>query len=349
MSTVNFNERGVFMKKISNFLVEKRLWFFIGTVIMAIACVVLMNFVTVNEDMSKYLPEDSDMRAGLEIMNSEFPAIESSSSSFRVMIEGDLTAEQKLAVKDKIAGFTGVSKVLHDPQSEDYNSGVYSLFEVESSYTEVEQAEALLASIEESLGADYTVYSYYSEADYSVLSFLLPIALTIFVLVLLLLCGSYIEVVLLLAGIAFSILLNMGTNIIFPSISDSTRSIAAILQLVLSIDYSVIMFHRYQQEKALLDGKDNVQAMKNAITRAFSSVSSSALTTIVGLLILLLMSFSIGADMGLVMAKGIFFSLVCVFTVMPCLILWCDKLLTTTSKKYIAAKLKAKKGASENA
>ena len=348
MSTVNFNERGVFMKKISNFLVEKRLWFFIITVIVAIACVVLMEFVTVNEDMSQYLPEDSDMRAGLEIMNSEFPPVEQS-ASFRVMLEGDLTAEEKVAVANKIAAFEGVSEVQHDPESPDYNSGIYTLFEVKTDLKDVAKAEALLASIEQSLATEHVVYSFYSEADYSVLTLLLPIALSIFVLVLVLLCGSYIEVVLLLAGIAFSILLNMGTNIIFPSISDSTRSIAAILQLVLSIDYSVIMLHRYQQEKALLEGKDNVQAMKNAITRAFSSVSSSALTTIVGLLILLFMRFTIGADMGLVMAKGIFFSLLCVFTVMPCLILWCDKLLTTTSKKYIAAKLKSKKGDAKNA
>ena len=164
-----------------------------------------------------------------------------------------------------------------------------------------------------------------------------------------LLSKSYIEVVLLLAGIGFSILINMGTNIVFSSVSDMTLSIASILQLALSIDYSIMMFHRYEQERKLLDGKDNPQAMKNAIKNAFGSVSSSAVTTIVGLLVLLLMSFTIGADMGLVMAKGILCSLICVFTVMPTLILWCDKLLKTTNKTYLRDKMKLKKEARKNA
>ena len=110
-----------------------------------------------------------------------------------------------------------------------------------------------------------------------------------------------------------------------------------------------MMFHRYEQERNLLEGKDNAQAMKNAIKNAFSSITSSAFTTIVGLLCLLLMSFTIGADMGLVMAKGILCSLICVFTVMPTLILWCDKLLKTTNKKYIQQKINAKKEAKNNA
>ena len=335
------------MKKAADFLVEKRLWWFIGSVIVSIVCVILMNFVTVNEDMTEYLPEDSSMRAGLEIMNNEFPAVVQE-EGFKLMLEG-LSREQKLAVKAKIEAFEGVAAVEHDPDSAKYNKEQYALFVVSTTYTDVDRTGSLLTAIEEDLAKEYTVSSYYKNADYSVLDVIIPIALTVFLLVLILLCGSYIEVFLLLAGIGFSIIMNMGTNAIFSSISDSTGSIAAILQLVLSIDYSVMMLHRYQQEKRLPEGKDNVQAMKNAIKRAFGSVSSSAFTTVVGLLMLLFMSFTIGTDLGLVMAKGIFFSWVCVFTVMPCLILWCDKLLHTTSKEYIRQKRRAKKEAKTNA
>jgi predicted RND superfamily exporter protein len=184
---------------------------------------------------------------------------------------------------------------------------------------------------------------------YNVLDVLLPLAMSIFMVALVIFCKAYIEVFLLLVSIGVSILINMGTNIIFPSISDMTLSIAAVLQLALSIDYSIMLFHRYEQEKLrLAERPNNVLALKRAIKNAFSSISSSAVTTIVGLLVLLLMSFTIGADMGLVMAKGILCSLICVFTVMPTMLLWCDKLLLTTNKKYLREQRLLKKAAEEN-
>ena len=335
------------MKKLATFLVDKRLWLFIGSVIMAIVCAVLMNFVTVNEDMSKYLPKNSNMRTGLDIMESEFP-ITVQNEGFKVMLE-DLSTEEKQAIKSKIEEFDGVSSVDFDAESKKYNSGKYTLFVVNTEYTDASQASDLLDSIIDELDNDHTVYSYYVNADDSVLDFLLPLAVGIFLVVLIILSKSYIEVFLLLTGIGFSILMNMGTNVILPSISDMTLSIAAVLQLALSIDYSVMLFHRYEQEKNQLGGTDNVQAMKNAIKNVFSSVSSSAFTTIVGLLVLLLMSFTIGADMGLVMAKGILCSLICVFTVMPSLVLWCDKLLKTTNKTYLREQRKTKRGLKNNA
>lgn len=243
-------------------------------------------------------------------------------------------------VRERLEAYEGVASVEYDADSADFNSGNYTLYVVNTEYSDVDKAGALVDKITTELEADYTVYAYYANLEDSVLGFLLPIALTLFLLVLAILCKSYIEVVLLLVSIGFSIIINMGTNIVFPSISDMTLSIAAVLQLVLSIDYSVMLLHRYEQEKMLLAGRDNVQAMKNAIKNAFGSISSSAFTTIVGLLVLLLMSFTIGADMGLVMAKGILCSLICVFTVMPTLILWCDGLLKKQTKRICAKKEK---------
>ena len=335
------------MKKVANFLVNQRIWLFIGSVVVAIVCIFLMNYVTVNEDMTKYLPKKSDMRVGLDIMESEFPG-SVQNESFKIMLE-DLTAEQKASVKTKLEQYEGVASVDHDSESEEYNKGEYTLFIVNTTYVDDEQTNALVDEITSELKKEYTVYTYYVNTTDNVLDILLPLALGLFLLILVLLSKSYIEVVLLLAGIGFSILINVGTNIVFSSVSDMTLSIASILQLALSIDYSIMMFHRYEQERKLLDGKDNPQAMKNAIKNAFGSVSSSAVTTIVGLLVLLLMSFTIGADMGLVMAKGILCSLICVFTVMPTLILWCDKLLKTTNKTYLRDKMKLKKEARKNA
>ena len=96
-----------------------------------------------------------------------------------------------------------------------------------------------------------------------------------------------------LVSIGIAIMINMGSNVIFESVSDMTFSIAAIFQLVLSIDYSIMLLHRYQQEYILLDRQNKPKAMRNAIMNAFGSVSSSSLTTIIGLLVILLMSFII--------------------------------------------------------
>lgn len=140
---------------------------------------------------------------------------------------------------------------------------------------------------------------------------------------------------LLLVSIGVAILINMGSNIIFESVADITFSIAAVLQLVLSIDYSIILLHRYQQEYELSQDKNKVEAMINAVLNAIRSIMSSSATTVVGLLVLLLMSFTIGTDIGLVLSKGVFLSFICVFTVMPTMIIWCSDLLLKTDKTYL--------------
>ena len=136
-------------------------------------------------------------------------------------------------------------------------------------------------------------------------------------------------------SIGVAILINMGSNIIFESVADITFSIAAVLQLVLSIDYSIILLHRYQQEYELSQDKNKVEAMINAVLNAIRSIMSSSATTVVGLLVLLLMSFTIGTDIGLVLSKGVFLSFICVFTVMPTMIIWCSDLLLKTDKTYL--------------
>ena len=337
------------MKKIADFLVNKRLILFAVTVAASIVCIFLMTRVRVNEDLTKYLPKGSGMRAGLEIMETEFNDSEQP-ESFKLMFEG-LTDEQKQSVKERIEKVDGVESVDYDPESEKYNSGDYTLFVVNTEYPDEKAAGELCDTVTEELKKDLTVYSYYKDTynGVDILAVLVPAAAAVFLLALVLLCRSYIEIVLLVTGIGLSVLLNMGTNVIFPDISDMTRSISAVLQLALSIDYSIMLFHRYDQEKAHLDVKDNVQAMKNAVRNAFRSVSASAVTTIVGLLVLLLLSFTIGTDMGLVLAKGILCSLICVFTVMPAMIIWCDGLLCKTSKARLREARKLRKEARDRA
>lgn len=334
------------MKKIADFLVEKRILLFTIFAVLTVVCAILMNFVTINEDMTKYLPTDSSMSQGLKIMESQFPE-STQSGTFKIMFE-NLSDDKKLDIKDDLTKFDGVSDVEYEIDSESYNSGKYTMYVVNTSYTDTDEISSLLDKVVDAYDNEYTVYSYYADSEDSVLTLIVPMALTILIVVLILMCKSYFEPVLIIAAIAMAILMNMGSNIIFASVSDMTYSIAAVLQLILSIDYSVIILHRYAQERALLGGKDNVQAMKNTLKNAFGSVSSSALTTIVGLLMLLFMSFTIGMDMGLVLAKGVLLSLIAVFTVLPTLILWCDKLIEKTNKSYLREKRLLKKEGEKN-
>ena len=162
------------------------------------------------------------------------------------------------------------------------------------------------------------------------------VILTAFILLLIVLfimCESWLEPPIFLAAIGVAVAINMGTNALLKSVSATTNSIAAILQLVLSIDYSIILMNCYRQEKS--SGSDNITAMVNALKKASLSIVSSAFTTIVGLMALVFMKFKIGADMGIVLAKGVRCSLVAIFTVWPALILALDGAIEKSKKKVL--------------
>ncbi|MGL5086141.1 MAG: efflux RND transporter permease subunit, partial [Clostridium sp.] len=129
---------------------------------------------------------------------------------------------------------------------------------------------------------------------------------------------------------------NMGSNIIFGTISSNTNSVASILQLAVSMDYSIFLLHRYYEEKKSFLPKE---AMKNAIVNTFSTISASALTTVGGFLALMAMSYGIGKDMGLVLAKGVFLSLICVMTLLPAIVLVCEKYFKAKEHKVLIPSL----------
>lgn len=327
------------MKKVVDFLTNKRLLIFIITIILAIGSGIAMLFVNINKDMTKYLPEDSQMKQGMDIMENEFETT-TTNETFKIMFE-DLESNDKQTIFEELSNYEGVANVLYDENSADYNKENYTLYVIETKYQSISKTQELLDSIVKDYKHDYKLYSYYNNSEDNLLDFLIPIAVVIVIIILFIMSTSLIEVLLILANIGIAIVLNMGTNIIFSSISDMTFSIAAVLQLVLSIDYSIILVNRYKQERINTDSP--IEAMKKALYNAFKSITSSSLTTFVGLLALIFMSFTIGKDMGLVLAKGVLFSLICIFTLLPTLIIWSDKLLKITDKKYLLAKIKDRK------
>ena len=267
-------------------------------------------------------------------MDKEFPDAETD-NTIRVMFKG-LPDEEKEKLQHKLAGIEYVDSVDYDISDKDYNKEDYTMYVVNTTY-DYDSGE--VSAIEESIVSNYTdyydmVYSVDKESDPGLPAWIMGLALGLLMIILLLMSNSWVEPFLFLATIAVAVVINMGTNAFLPSVSETTYSIAAILQLALSMDYSIILINRFRQELKLED--DKYHAMKNALVTAFSSIASSSVTTIVGLLALVFMRFKIGADMGIVLAKGVFISMICIFTVLPALILMFHSIIRKTSKKELA-------------
>lgn len=159
----------------------------------------------------------------------------------------------------------------------------------------------------------------------------LGIAGAIIIVILFIASSSYFEPILLLAAIGVAVILNMGTDIILPEVSYMTKSIASVLQLALTMDYSIVLLHRFKQERAICS--DPNMAMARAIKHSFSPISASSLTTITSFIAIMFMSYTIGRDLGFVLMKGVIFSILSVFFLLPALTLYSLKLLDKSEHK----------------
>ena len=325
------------MRRITDFIVDKRYFILILFVILTIVSAIFSNKVKLNYDIAEYLPDTSETRKGMDIMEDEFAGTEM--STLNLMFE-NLSDNKKSDIKNDLEKIKGVESVDYD-ETEKYNKDKYTLYVI----TVDEESDSKLAKdvyndVIDKYDENYTIYTSGNVSDTN--KTVLPIGIIILavgcaLVILIIMCESYIEPFLFLTAILMAVVLNKGTNIIFGTISNITSSIAAILQLALSMDYSITLMNRYTQEKET--EKDKIKAMKNALYHAFQAISSSSVTTIVGLLALVFMSFTIGRDLGFVLAKGVLFSLICIFFVLPSLVLMFDKLITKTKKKTPNIKL----------
>ena len=321
------------MNKISNFLVDKRIWLLAIFLLMAVGSIFLMPKVKVNTDMSLYLPDDSEMKQGKDIMAEQMPATQNVQSQIRVMFD-DLSDEEKSEMVTRLGSISGVASVTYQPESKDYNKDNHTLYILKSDETYESDA---FANIEKTLDKDFSGYTMIHENDDLNKNALTPGilmgALGILLFVLLVMSNSWLEPFIFLFSVGVAVVINMGTNAFLPDVSKNTNSIAAVMQLVLSMDYAIILSNRFRQ--AAKKTEDRVAAMKEAIRNAIPAMCSSSVTTIVGLLALCFMSFKIGADMGIVFAKGVFLSLLGCFLVLPAMLLLFDKPIRATAKKSL--------------
>ena len=324
------------MRKVTDFIIEKRNYVLTIFIILSVVCLYLSTKVHINYDLTEYLPSTSETRIGMDIMNDEFPELDT--IALNVMFK-DLSTEDKNKIKDELENIEGVSSVAFD-DSDKYNKDEYTLYEITVDGADDSKNAA---NVYKSVKDNYKDYEVYTSGEVAtrnapVLN-IAVIALAIFcaMIILIIMCDSYVEPFLFLFVIGLAVFLNKGTNIIFSSVSNITTSICAILQMALSMDYSIMLMNRYTQEKEHTKNKE--EAMKNALYHSFGSISSSSVTTIVGLLALVFMSFTIGRDLGIVLAKGVIFSLISIFLALPALILMFDSLIEKTQKKHFTMKL----------
>lgn len=324
------------MKKITDFIVEHRNAILVFFIILSGIALFVSTKVNINYDIAEYLPESSETRKGMNIMEDKFPELEE--SSLNIMFE-DLSNEDKKVILEELKELKNVSSVDYD-ESEDYNKDNYTLFVLNvDAVSDSKTAEEVFNNIKEKYEDREVYYSgSIASSNEDVLNFgVIILAVVAAMIILIIMCESYVEPFLFLFSILLGVSLNKGSNLMFASVSNITNSIAAILQMALSMDYSIMLMNRYSQERE--KERDKVKAMKKALYNAFSSISSSSITTIVGLLALIFMSFTIGRDLGFVLAKGVLFSLVCIFTCLPGLILLFDNMINKTKKKSLNIKL----------
>ena len=320
------------MKKAAAFLVDKRRVFLCLFLALAAACLLLAGKVNINYDLAKYLPDDSDMKQGLALMEQEFG--ETASSQLRIMFSG-LAEEEKPEIYERLSGMAQAGTVSWEP-GEAYNRDGYTLYEITAEYdSHSQEAAGLYRAVRQEFGSrGIATAGEIHEANVPLLQpHMVVISVALVALILLAMCNSWFEPVVFMVNIGIAVAVNLGTNIVFSSISEYTNGIVGIMQLVLSMDYSIILMNRYTQEKA--ENADNLSAMKAAIAAAFPAVTGSSLTTFAGLICLAFMSFRLGGDMGFALAKSVLISLVCIFTVLPSLILMSDKLIGKTRKKAL--------------
>ena len=316
------------MRKITDFIVKGRYAFLTLFVILAIFSLYLGTKVNINEDIMKYLPKTSETKIGKDIMEEEFS--EQDSSVLNVMFKGLTDTEKKETLK-KLESIDGVSSVLYE-NTDEYNKDKYTLYVLNvDDYDHSETSSNVYNYVKDNFNAAGMSGSIYDENKPILQLWIVVVAIACAMVILIILSDSYVEPWLYLISIGIAVFINKGTNIIFDSVSSITDSIAAILQLALSMDYSIMLSNRYKQEKKTHE--DKIDAMKEALYQSFKSISSSSVTTIVGLIALVFMSFTIGKDLGFVLAKGVLLSLICIFFCLPALLLIFDNLIVKTKKK----------------
>lgn len=326
-------KKNSFLSRMAAFIVDKRNVFLLLYGFAFLFCIFSMGWVSVENDVTKYLPEDAEIRQGIDAMNANFTV----TGTARVMVS-NVTYETAETLFAEMSGIDGLLMVTFDDTQDHYRdaSALYDLtfsggnFD-DNSLQALEAVNTLLAPY------DYYIDTMVGYDENAMLDdemfVILIVAVVLIITVLTLTSRAYMEVVVLLITFGAAALLNMGTNFVFGTISFISDSVAVVLQLALAIDYAIILCHRFSDEHETLNARDAAIA---ALSKAIPEISASSLTTISGLMALSFMKFKVGLDMAMVLIKAISLSLLSVFTLMPgLLVLFCPLIDKTRHRKLL--------------
>ena len=321
------------MEKVAAFIVDRRNLFFLLYLFAIVFSCFSVNWVEVENDITTYLPDTTETRQGLTVMDDNFTTY----GTARVMVSNiSYTAAQELA--DRLEEIDGVTSAEFDETSDHY-SGADALFSVTFDGVEEDEISVnAMQAVRDALAGYDTYIDTQVGVDESAdlrmeMVTILIVAAVIIVAVLTLTSRSYAEVPVLILTFAAAAVLNMGTNFLCGKISFISNSVTVVLQLALAIDYAIILCHRFSDEHETLPTREACIA---ALSKAIPEISSSSLTTICGLAALSFMHFRLGLDLATVLIKAIFLSLLSVFTLMPgLLMLFSKKIDATRHKKLI--------------
>ncbi|MCI6350284.1 MAG: MMPL family transporter [Tenericutes bacterium] len=336
------------MKKFSEFICKNRVLVLIVSFALLILSFIGMKLTKINYDILVYLPDDIETIKGQNILTDEF-----NMGAYAMVITDNLKADEILKVEEEMRKVDGVNKVvsLYDALGTDFPIEV--LPNDIRSHLNKDNSNLLLVTFEESTSSEKTIDAVRElrtlsdnykiggmssmvldtmDLSNSEIAIYIVIAVVLCLVVLAFSLDSYLVPVLLLLNIGMAIMYNMGTNIFLGEISYITKALVAVLQLGVTTDFSIFLYHSYENKKNKMSKE---KAMEEAISETFTSVTGSSLTTIAGFLVLCLMNLTLGKDLGIVMAKGVLLGLVSVLTVFPALLLTFDKYISKTSHKVV--------------
>lgn len=316
--------------------------------VFVVLSVIAAPFVRINYDLTKYLPDTVQSKAGLNLMEDKFGY----PGTARIMLD-DVTLYQAKQYKDRLEKVDGVDQILwldsgtdvftadsfiHDDDISDYYKDGSAVMDVTFVEGDTSRRTSRAVDAMKKITGEKGHYVGMAVQNKSLaenvtreMKLILTLGVLMIFLVLCLTTNSWFEPVLYLLVMGVAILINKGTNIFLGEISFLTNSVSAVLQLAVSMDYSIFLIHAFTREKN--KGLEQKEALSNAIDEALNSIFASSLTTIVGFIVLTFMKFSIGFDMGIVLAKGIVISLLTVVFFMPAMILKMTPVIEKTAHR----------------
>lgn len=341
------------MEKISNFICKNKKLILLISILLLIPTIIGIKLTKVNYDILVYLPQDNETVKGQNILANDF-----NMGAFSVDVIENMNPDDILKLEEKLRKIDGVAKVV-------------SVYDVIGTTIPIEMfpedivnrvkkgdSELLLITFEDSTSNEKTLNAVREvkkvtknsvkisgmsamvldtmDLSNTEITIYIFIAVVLCLIVLVLSLDSYLVPVLLLTNIGLAILYNLGSNIFLGEISYITKALTAVLQLGVTTDFSIFLYHSYESKKGKYKTKE--EAMSKAIRETFVSVLGSSLTTIAGFLVLCTMSLTLGKDLGIVMAKGVLFGVLCVLTVFPSLLLFFDKAIEKTRHKVLIPK-----------